>query len=232
MAQCDLHHFEWWALSLVDARPAQDKRKGAARNVHGYLFLVDYDSREPKKVVLRVKSCAVSVLSQVRDLRGAMEYEEEAVGVLVTLESSTEPLGREPLPAGFYKPLRSPGCCCLWLLILTSVELLTASRMHCTWPALVAMFRRPECDCKRRVCRVRSGRGGIAMLPASGVLPELLYNPYRMGAFDELSFKHCSRRNLGPAASPAHHPRCWPAESLSRVCRLHLAARAGWVGRA
>lgn len=65
MAQCDLHHFEWWALSLVDARPAQDKRKGAARNVHGYLFLVDYDSREPKKVVLRVKSCAVSVLSQV-----------------------------------------------------------------------------------------------------------------------------------------------------------------------
>ncbi|MCM8745832.1 site-specific DNA-methyltransferase [Thermomicrobium sp. CFH 73360] len=148
-AQCDLRHFAWWALGLVDAPPAQDKRKGAARGVDGYLYLVDYDSREPKKVVLRVKSGAVSVLSQVRDLRGAMGCEEEALGVLITLESPTEPLRREPLPAGFYQPLRFPGCYYLWLLILTSVEVLTASRVHCTWPAPVAMFKRPECERKR-----------------------------------------------------------------------------------
>lgn len=28
LAQHDRYQFEWWALGLVDARPAQDKKKG------------------------------------------------------------------------------------------------------------------------------------------------------------------------------------------------------------
>ncbi len=47
----DRHHFEWWALSLVGARPAQDKKKGADTGIDGVLYFYDDESGTPKKGV-------------------------------------------------------------------------------------------------------------------------------------------------------------------------------------
>ncbi|GBD22246.1 hypothetical protein HRbin28_02725 [bacterium HR28] len=71
-------------LSLVDVHPAQDKRKGADRGIDGYLCLFDDGSGQRKKVVVQVKSSEVSVL-HVRDLRGTVEREGAALGILVML---------------------------------------------------------------------------------------------------------------------------------------------------
>ncbi len=41
LAEENRYQFEWWALGLVDARPAQDKRKGADRGIDGYINFFD-----------------------------------------------------------------------------------------------------------------------------------------------------------------------------------------------
>src|ERR1035438_4204941 len=33
------YQFEWWALSLIGAKPAHDKKKGADKGVDGYMYL-------------------------------------------------------------------------------------------------------------------------------------------------------------------------------------------------
>jgi site-specific DNA-methyltransferase (adenine-specific) len=41
LSEHDRYQFEWWALSLVEARPAQDKKKGADRGIDGYIYFFD-----------------------------------------------------------------------------------------------------------------------------------------------------------------------------------------------
>ena len=156
LAQRDRHQFEWWALSLVDAHPAQDKRKGADRGIDGYVYFFDDDSGQAKRIVVQVKSGAVNV-SQVRDLRGAVEREQAAIGVLITLEPPTEPMRREALAAGFYEPPRFPGRRYPRLQILTIAELLSGARVQYPQLAPVATFRRAERQTKRRVHQERLG---------------------------------------------------------------------------
>jgi site-specific DNA-methyltransferase (adenine-specific) len=38
LAEVNRHQFEWWALSLVDAQPAQDKKKGPDTGIDGYIY--------------------------------------------------------------------------------------------------------------------------------------------------------------------------------------------------
>ena len=48
LAQQDRYQFEWWALDMVDARPARDKRKGADSGIDGYINFFDDNSGKPK----------------------------------------------------------------------------------------------------------------------------------------------------------------------------------------
>jgi site-specific DNA-methyltransferase (adenine-specific) len=98
----DRHQFEWWALSLVDALPAQDKRKGADRGVDGFMNFFDDESGQAKKVVVQVKSGHVNA-AQVRDLKGTVEREKAVIGVFITLEEPTAPMRAEAADAGFYE---------------------------------------------------------------------------------------------------------------------------------
>jgi site-specific DNA-methyltransferase (adenine-specific) len=102
LARQNRRQFEWWALSLVDARPAQDKKKGADRSVDGYIYFFDDESGRAKKVVVQVKSGHVSA-PQVRDLKGTVEREQAAVGVFITLEEPTAPMRAEDADAGYYE---------------------------------------------------------------------------------------------------------------------------------
>jgi len=50
------YQFQYWAVSLVEANPAQNKKKGADGGVDGIKFFRDLDKKEAHKIVVSVKS--------------------------------------------------------------------------------------------------------------------------------------------------------------------------------
>lgn len=111
LAQQDRYQFQWWALSLVRARPLGDVgdgkrgKKGADRGVDGLITFVDDAAAAPKQALIQVKSGHVSA-RDVRDLRGVIERERAALGAFITLEPPTREMQAEAVAAGFYD---SPG---------------------------------------------------------------------------------------------------------------------------
>jgi len=103
LAEYNRFQFEWWALDKVDARPAQDKKKGADSGIDGYIKFFDDNSGIAKEIIIQVKSGHVSV-SQIRDLKGVLEREKAPIGAFITLEEPTKPMIEEAVSAGFYEP--------------------------------------------------------------------------------------------------------------------------------
>ena len=102
LAAQDPYQFQWWALGLVGARPVEQK-KGADKGIDGRLFFHDdAESQKTKQIVLSVKSGSVQV-AHVRDLRGVVEREKAAIGVLIALEEPTRNMKAEAAGAGFYE---------------------------------------------------------------------------------------------------------------------------------
>jgi len=107
LAQQNRFQFEWWALSLVRARPTGGQRgskrgkKGADRGIDGVITFIDEAKRKPKRVLVQVKSGKVSS-RDIRDLRGTVEREKAAIGVLITLDPPTSAMEKEAVSAGFY----------------------------------------------------------------------------------------------------------------------------------
>lgn len=102
LAADDPHQFQWWALGLVGARPSEQK-KGADRGIDGRVFFHDdVEGGRTQQIVLSVKSGKTSV-PHVRDLRGVIERENAAVGVLITLQEPTKQMRSEAAGAGFYE---------------------------------------------------------------------------------------------------------------------------------
>lgn len=100
LADMDKFQFEWWALGLVGARPADPKR-GADRGIDGRLYFHDDDTRKTKQVILSVKGGATGV-SHIRDLVGVLDREKAQIGVLISLREPTQPMRAEAASAGFY----------------------------------------------------------------------------------------------------------------------------------
>ena len=105
LADQDRFQFEWWALSLIKARPAGGKKKGADKGIDGIIFFVDEAKKKAKKVVVQVKSGHVQA-SYIRDLCHVVERDKAVMGFLVTLEPPSKPMITEALAAGYY---HSPG---------------------------------------------------------------------------------------------------------------------------
>jgi site-specific DNA-methyltransferase (adenine-specific) len=111
LAAQDRHQFEWWALSLVKARPsggaAGSKRgkKGADQGIDGVITFIDDAGGAPKRIIVQVKSGHVKS-GDIRDLAGTIEREKAALGLYITLEEPTKPMITEAAAAGFY---HSPG---------------------------------------------------------------------------------------------------------------------------
>lgn len=108
LASEDRYQFQWWALSLLEAKPlggdAGQRRgkKGADQGVDGFLhFPLPLDG-EVGKVLVQVKSGHVEP-SQIRDLVGTLDRERGQIGVFVTLQEPTEPVRRAAGAAGFYE---------------------------------------------------------------------------------------------------------------------------------
>jgi len=103
LADTDKFQFEWWALGLVGARPA-DPKKGADRGIDGRLYFHDDESGKTKQVIISVKGGHTGV-SHIRDLVGVLDRENAQIGVLLTLQEPTQPMRSEAASAGFYDSL-------------------------------------------------------------------------------------------------------------------------------
>ena len=128
LASTDPYQFQWWALGLDGARPAEQK-KGADKGIDGRRFFNDEAGGKTKQIVYSVKAGHLSP-AHVRDLRGVVDRENAAIGVLICMEEPTQQMRAEAASAGFYD---SPG----WnkrfprLQILTIAELLQGKRVEC-----------------------------------------------------------------------------------------------------
>ena len=100
LALKDRYQFEWWALSLIDARPANDKKKGADQGVDGIILLQNPNMKELIKALVQVKSGHVKS-DMITAFKGAMERDKAQYGIFITLEEPTQPMVKEALEKGF-----------------------------------------------------------------------------------------------------------------------------------
>jgi site-specific DNA-methyltransferase (adenine-specific) len=143
LAEVNRHQFEWWALSLVDAQPAQDKKKGPDTGIDGYIYFFDDNSGKAKKIIVQVKSGSVT-RSQIGDLRGVMEREKAVIAAFLTLKEPTKPMTTEAASAGFYEPETLPGKKYPRLQILTIADLLFGKKLEYPYlgPGSQATFKK------------------------------------------------------------------------------------------
>ncbi len=127
LARQDPYQFQWWALSLVGARPLE-KKKGADQGIDGRLYFHDEHGGKTKQIILSVKAGHV-MAAYVRDLRGVIEREKAEIGVLISMEPPTKPMVKEAAEAGFYQP---PGLADKYprIQILSVAELLTGNKIE------------------------------------------------------------------------------------------------------
>lgn len=127
LAQDDRFQFQWWALSLVKARPAggqeggKQGKKGADKGIDGIITFIDDMTEKPRRIIVQVKSGKVSS-RDIRDLVGAVNREKAVIGLFITLEEPTQPMLIEAAAAGFY---RSPG----WHQDYPKIQILTIKQL-------------------------------------------------------------------------------------------------------
>jgi site-specific DNA-methyltransferase (adenine-specific) len=97
----DRYQFQWWALSLVRARPVgstpakpQEGKKGADEGVDGWMRFPNGVEGHFEKVVVQVKSGHIGV-KDLRELRDVVNRQSAAIGVLITLEEPTAEIIKE-----------------------------------------------------------------------------------------------------------------------------------------
>jgi hypothetical protein len=120
LAESDPHQFQWWALGLCGARPAEQK-KGADKGIDGRLFFHDEGAGgATKQIIFSVKAGKVQS-SYVRDLVGVLDREKAQIGVLISMNVPTRDMRSEAASAGFYS---SP-----WGTTHPRVQLLTVNEL-------------------------------------------------------------------------------------------------------
>ena len=101
LAEQDRFQFEFWAMSLLEAFPREQKKRGADQGVDGVVYFIDGPKRAMHKAIVQVKSGKVSS-PLIRDLKGTVEREQASMGLFITLEPPTSAMRKEAVSAGFY----------------------------------------------------------------------------------------------------------------------------------
>lgn len=107
LAHDDRYQFQWWALSLIRAKPLGgqegDKtgKKGSDKGIDGVINFTDDATNKSRRVIVQVKSGHVKS-GDVRDLVGTVQREGAAIGVFITLEPPTRDMKTEAASAGLY----------------------------------------------------------------------------------------------------------------------------------
>lgn len=85
---------------MVGASPG-DRKKGADKGIDGQLYFQDGSRGETKQVVISVKAGKLQA-GYVRDLRGVIDREGAAIGVLLSMNPPTSLMRSEAASAGMY----------------------------------------------------------------------------------------------------------------------------------
>jgi len=101
LAASDPYQFQWWALGLAGARPVEQK-KGADKGIDGRIIFQGDKKGTFESVILSVKAGKTGSV-HVRDLKGVLEREKAAIGVLISMEEPPGPMKTEAVTAGFYE---------------------------------------------------------------------------------------------------------------------------------
>jgi DNA modification methylase len=101
LADADPYQFQWWALGLVGARPAEGK-KGADKGIDGRIYFHDDPKGATKQIVISVKAGKLQA-AYVRDIRGVMDREKAEISVLISMDEPTKQMRTEAATAGFYE---------------------------------------------------------------------------------------------------------------------------------
>ncbi|MEM9951667.1 MAG: DNA methyltransferase [Chloroflexota bacterium] len=102
------YQFQFWALSLVDAKPlggttgSRKGKKGSDKGIDGTINFYDGDAKKYAKVIVQVKSGKVKS-GDIRDLVGTVEREKATIGVFITLEKATRDMEKEAVSAGYHE---------------------------------------------------------------------------------------------------------------------------------
>ncbi len=101
LAESDPYQFQWWSLGLVEARPVEQK-KGADKGIDGRIIFQGDKKGTFESVILSVKAGKTGS-AHVRDLKGVLEREKAAIGVLISMQEPTSAMKTEAVTAGFYE---------------------------------------------------------------------------------------------------------------------------------
>lgn len=107
LAKEDRYQFQWWALSLLKAKPlggsgGRQGKKGADRGIDGVIDFIDNPKEHPRRILIQVKSGSVNS-AMIRDLAGTLEREKAQMAVFVTLDPPSKPMITEAVSAGYYR---------------------------------------------------------------------------------------------------------------------------------
>jgi site-specific DNA-methyltransferase (adenine-specific) len=145
LAHDDRYQFQWWALSLVRAKPlggdigSKTGKKGSDKGIDGVINFLDDTTGKPKQVLAQVKSGKVKS-GDIRDLVGTVDREGAPMGAFISLEEPSRDMLREALSAGFYY---SPG----WkkdyprIQVLSVAQLMQANGAHLDCPPSNVTFQ-------------------------------------------------------------------------------------------
>jgi len=146
----DRYQFQWWAVGMINGRPAQDKKKGKDTGIDGYIYFFDDIREKAKQIIISVKSGHVSV-KDIRDLKGVLDREKAAIGVFITLEEPTRDMNTEAVSAGFYESLFFKEQKYPKLQILTIKEILEGKRvMYPQAQTGIGTFKKAERQIKKK----------------------------------------------------------------------------------
>lgn len=109
LAETNPYQFQWWALSLIDARPTgepgegQQGKKGADKGVDGWLTFCEAENINLQRIVVQVKGGTHIGAQIIRDLIGTVESTKSAMGILITLYEPTEQMKQAAMEAEYYE---------------------------------------------------------------------------------------------------------------------------------
>ena len=105
LAHDDRYQFQWWALSLVEAKPlggegGREGKKGSDKGVDGAINFIG-DKGKLQQVLIQVKSGHVGA-GMIRNLCGVIDRESAAIGVFISLDPPTRDMVTEAVSAGYF----------------------------------------------------------------------------------------------------------------------------------
>lgn len=101
LSYLDKYQFQWWAVSLVNAQPYGDKKKGPDRGIDGFIYFKP-DGKTTEKAIVSVKGGKNVGVTMVRELKAIIDREKAPIGVFLSLAEPTSEMKKEAAAAGLY----------------------------------------------------------------------------------------------------------------------------------